>query len=643
VSTRTTLHPLEPVTEEEVRAAVAVLRADGRLDPSVRFAHASLFEPPKDVVAAFQPGDPVRRAVEFVCVEGSSGRTFHVVVDVTKGEVVECRHSPGEQAPIIDDEAAVAMGLVKEDPRWQAAMRARGVTDFDLVQLDPWPTGNFGLDFERDRRIIRMLSFVQRDPGDNAYARPADNVVAVIDVVKGEVVDVIDHGVVPLPEESSNFHEAAWEGKTRTDLKPFTVAQPDGPSFTVEGHEIRWQRWRLRVSMHPIEGLVLHTVGYDDPDTGRVRPILHRAALSEMVVPYGDPSPAHSWKNAFDAGEYGLGRAVNSLTLGCDCLGEIHYFDAVGVSSSGEPRVVANAICLHEEDYGILWKHVDYHNGRTDVRRSRRLVISSIHTLANYEYGIFWYLYLDGTIQLELKLTGVVSPGTVERGAQPEHGALVAPQVAAPHHQHLFNFRLDFDVDGPVNSVVELEAEAVPAGDANPLANAWRVRETPLTTERAARRNTDAARDRAWKIVNPNVRNRLGQPVGYKLVPGATPTLLASPDSRVAQRAGFASHNLWVTPFRADERRAAGDLPNQHPGGAGLPAWTEQDRALTDTDVVVWYTFGVNHVARPEDWPVMPVEYTGFTLKPVGFFDRNPALDVPPSTNGHCHQENGSA
>src|SRR5207248_11006376 len=131
--------------------------------------------------------------------------------------------------------------------------------------------------------------------------------------------------------------------------------------------------------------------------------------------------------------------------------------------------------------------------------------------------------------------------------------------------------------------------------------------------------------------VNPTSLNRLGQPVGYKLVPGATPTLLASPGSSVGRRAAFATRNLWVTPYRPDERRAAGEYPNQHPGGDGLPAWTAADRDLAGTDVVLWYTFGVTHIARPEDWPVMPVEYTGFTLAPVGFFARHPALDVPPT------------
>jgi primary-amine oxidase len=112
---------------------------------------------------------------------------------------------------------------------------------------------------------------------------------------------------------------------------------------------------------------------------------------------------------------------------------------------------------------------------------------------------------------------------------------------------------------------------------------------------------------------------------------------MAHPDSPIGRRAGFAQHNLWVTPYAPDERRAAGEFPNQHSGGDGLPRWTAQDRPIAGTDVVVWYTFGVTHFVRPEDWPVMPVEYSGFTLMPFGFFDRNPALDVPPS-DAHCEE-----
>jgi primary-amine oxidase len=400
---------------------------------------------------------------------------------------------------------------------------------------------------------------------------------------------------------------------------------------------VRWQRWSLRVTMDPLEGLVLYTVGYEDG--GRIRPVLFRASVSEMVVPYGDPGPMHSWKSAFDAGEWGLGRMANSLTLGCDCLGEITYLDDVHADERGKPRTRPNAICVHEEDYGILWKHVDLPSGRTEVRRSRRLVVSSIATVGNYEYGFYWYFYLDGTMQFEVKLTGIMSTMAVADGVSPAHATMVAPGLAAPFHQHLFNVRLNVEVDGSENAVLEVDTLPSPLGEGNPWGNAFAPVSTLLESELAARRNVDPSRSRSWKIVNRSTTNAVGQPTAYKLLPGSTPTLLADPSSSVGQRAAFASHNLWVTPFAEDERHAAGDYPNQHRGGAGLPTWTAQDRSVVDTDIVLWHSFGVTHIPRPEDWPVMPVEYSGFSLVPFGFFDRNPALDVPSTDGGeaHCH------
>jgi primary-amine oxidase len=514
-------------------------------------------------------------------------------------------------------------------------MLRRGITDFEHVQLDPWPAGNFGLALEEGRRISRVLSYLRESATDNGYARPIEGVLVFFDMSAGKVIEVKDYGLTPLPPERSSYLPEDV-GAMRTDLRPIEINQPEGPSFTVDGNLVKWQRWSLRIGFDPYEGLTLHTVGYDDG--GTTRPILYRASVSEMVVPYGHPGPMHNWKNAFDSGEWGLGRMTQSLTLGCDCLGEIRYFDGLLSNEQGKPYKIANAICMHEEDYGILWKHVDLHGGTSEVRRSRRLVVSSIATVGNYEYGFFWYFYLDGSIQFEVKLTGVISPMAVEPGETPEFAGLVGLGVAGPNHQHLFNVRLDFDIDGVANTVYECDAVTEPAGAENPFGNAWRSVATPLATEQEAIRDADPSRSRVWKIVNPQRRNRLGQPVGYKLVPGATPTLLARADSSIAKRAGFARHNLWVTPYARDERRAAGEYPNQHAGGDGLPRWTQADRPIADTDVVVWHSFGVTHVVRPEDWPVMPVEYAGFLMAPVGFFERNPALDVP-AGNGHCHDD----
>jgi primary-amine oxidase len=632
-----TPHPLAMVTGEEITQAVALVRERGGFGDDARIVHAVLHEPSKAALAAWKAGDPVDREVRVLVVPGPELDMVEAVVSVTAGEIRSWEDLLGQRPALLFVEAMNAIFTTKEHPEYIAAMARRGITDLDNIQIDPWPAGSFGYAAETDRRIARCISFLRESPEDNGYARPIEGVIVHFDLGRNEVIEVIDHGITPLPAQHARYFPADHE-PLRDDLKPLEITQPEGPSFAVDGNLVTWSRWSFRIGFDPYEGTTLHQITYDDH--GRARTVVHRASVSEMVVPYAEPGELHGWKNAFDAGEWGLGRMTQGLTLGCDCLGEIHYFDATLASENGDPYTIENAICLHEEDYGILWKHVDLFSGTSEVRRSRRLVVNTIATVGNYEYAFCWYLYLDGNIQLEVKLTGIVSPMAIEPGTTPEFANVVAPGVAAPHHQHLFNVRLDMDVDGPENEVYEVEAESLPFGDDNPWGNAFRPRSTLLESEASARRRVDPATSRCWKVVNPHVLNGLGQPVAYKLVPTmSTPTLLAQPDSSVGKRAGFAQHNLWATPYAPDERRAAGEHPNQHDGGDGLPRWTAPDRSLVGTDVVLWYTFGVTHFVRPEDWPVMPVEYAGFLLTPTGFFDRNPALDLPPSTSTHCHPE----
>jgi primary-amine oxidase len=632
-------HPLSALIPEEVECAIEVVRGSRRLTEDARFAYVGLNEPSKSSVKAYKAGDPIDRELRLVIVTDPVSRIVEAVVSVTAKEIRSWVEMEDVRPSLLFEESFRAIQAVHADPTWRAAMERRGIKDFDAVQIDPWPAGSFGLAVEADRRICRCLSYVRDSPQDNGYAKPVEGVVAFVDMARGEVLEVVDHGVIPVPSDKGSYLPEDNE-PMREGLKPLEIHQPEGPSFTIEGNRISWQQWSLRVSMDPTEGLVIHTVSVNDH--GRERSVLHRASITEMVVPYGEPGPMHGWKNAFDAGEWGLGRMANSLVNGCDCLGEVSYLDSVCCSEAGHPYVQRNVVCVHEEDYGILWKHNDMLTGRTEVRRSRRLVVSSIATVGNYEYGFYWYFYLDGTLQLEVKLTGILSTMAVAPGEPaPKFASMIAPQLAAPFHQHMFNVRLDLEIDGEDNCVEEVDVVAYPAGPDNPMHNAFEKVTTLLETELEACRLIDPSKSRVWRIINRKSLNGLGMPVAYKLLPGASPTLLAGETSSVYRRAGFATKNVWVTRFDPTERRAAGDHPNQHQGGDGLPRFVSQNRNLVDQDVVVWYTFGLTHIPRPEDWPVMPVEYTGFSLVPSGFFDRNPALDVPASVACDAHHNAG--
>jgi primary-amine oxidase len=622
-------HPLDPLTGAEITSAARLLQAAGKVNDRSRFSTIVLHEPPKAEVLRHRPGTDFRREAFAVVYQPDVNLTYETVVDLRGREIVSWEKIPGVQPAVMAVEFDTVQAVVRNDPRWQQALRKRGIDDFSQVQVDPWSAGHFDLVGEEGIRIVRAVAYY-RGKGTNAYARPIEGVVAYVDLNAKKVFQLIDTGVAPLSKTPGDLDPASI-GKLRPAPKPLQISQPQGRSFTVQGHEVRWQNWRFRFALHPREGVVLYTVGYEDG--GKVRPILYRGSLSEMVVPYGDPGPAWFFRNAFDMGEYGMGLAANSLVARNDCPPNAAFFDAVLPTNLGTTYTVPKAIALYERDGGVLWRH------ENQSRRARQLVLSYFVTAGNYDYGFDWIFHQDGTLEMDVLLTGIMTAkGVLRKSANghgdDRHGHLVDKRLEAVHHQHFMNFRLDLDVDGPVNRVVEMNTEGVPAGPNNPYQNAIVMKETLLRSEKAAQRQLNLATNRKWKVINPDARNVLGQPTGYVLVPGANAVPYAGPESSIRRRAGFVSAHLWVTPCVPKELYAAGSYVNQSRGGEGLPRWTRADRPLTDEDVVLWYTLGVTHVPRPEEWPVMPVHHAGFKLAPAGFFARNPALDVPPVTAG---------
>jgi primary-amine oxidase len=610
-------YPLDPLTAEEIGQAAATVRRDRGVGAAWRFASIELREPVK--------GEPetARREAVVVCWDRSDGQAYRAVVSLTGDAVTEWVHLPGQQPNMTVDEWHECDEMLRAHPALAEALARRGITDLSLVLTDMWAYGA-ALVPERYRglRIGWSDVWYRGSPDGNPYAHHVTGLHPVVDLNRMTLLEIEDAGDVERPEVTGEYVPALI-GRPLREVAPLEIRQPSGAGFTLEGRLLSWQNWQLRLGFNHREGLVLNQVGF--VDGGRLRPVAHRMSFAEMFVPYRDASPDHYRRTAFDIGEWGLGFMTTSLDLGCDCLGEITYLDAVVHDSRGEPRTIPNAICVHEEDSGVLWKHVDHVTG-AEVRRQRRLVVSFHVTVANYEYLVYWRFYQDGNIECEVRATGIVV--TSHAAGSGRHGTLVDQGTYAPFHQHFIVARLDLDIDGPDNTVYAVSSEAT---DDDPWGLGLVVRERPLRTEAEGKQDYDWAVQRGWKVVNGNVRNGLGTSPGYKLVPsGAFPSLLA-PSSPAFLRAEVVGHTLWVTPYHPDERWPCGDFPNLSSRDTGLPAWTAADRPIENTDVVLWYVFGIHHITRPEDWPVMPTDAVSFWLKPFGFFDRNPALDVPPS------------
>ena len=383
-------------------------------------------------------------------------------------------------------------------------------------------------------------------------------------------------------------------------------------------------------------------MAYDDHGTRRE--IAYRMSFTEMVVPYRDTSFDHYRRTAFDIGEWGLGFMTTSLELGCDCLGEIRYLDATLHDTKGEPYTITNAICLHEEDNAVLWKHVDHDLG-AEVRRMRRLVVSCHATVANYEYLVYWRFYQDGNIECEVRATGLmVTTPYDEQTGPPATGTVVDNRTYAPFHQHFLVARLDLDVDGDDNTVMEVDSRALPTSEDNPYGLAVVTESTPVTSESESARDFNWATQRSWKVVNPNRTNALGTNPAYKLVPSASIPPMMEPDAPQYRRAPVIGHTVWVTRHHDDERWPCGAYPTQSTDDDGMTRFIADDEPLQNTDVVLWYVFGIHHVTRVEDWPIMPADTIAFWLKPFGFFDQNPSIDVPASMKEDgesCHSGAG--
>lgn len=631
--------PFEQLSRDELIRAVGVLRSGPAGADTFRFSSVALHEPSK---SAFKAGDFSREA-EAVLVDRATGAAYEAIVDLDRSSISKWVELPvGTQPPIMLDEFAECEAAVALSPLVIEALAKRGITDMSLVCAEPWSIGYWGQD-DGGKRIMRTLMYTRLEPNDNPYAHPLENFTVLVDLNKQEVIAIEDDDFLHVPQEMNNYHPD-FVGPARTDIKPIEITFPQGRNFSVEGNHIEWLDWSFDIGFTPREGVVLHQVGFKN--NGEVRPILHRASLTEMVVPYGAPGRSQQQKNAFDAGEYNFGYMTNSLELGCDCLGDIEYFDAALVDSTGKPYMISNAICMHEEDGGLEWKHWDFRTNDAQTRRGRKLVISFVVTVANYEYAFYWTLHLDGTIKFEIVATGILSTAGITPGETTKYGQLLNTDgLYAPIHDHIFSARLDWALDGENNSVYEIDTVAEETDDS--MISPFYATRTLLETEKAAARLPNALTHRSWVVTSESRTNKVGEPTAYRIMPTDPVLMKKNPNSWVTKRAQFATKTLWVSKYEEGERFPAGEYPNQGSSPEGLPRYVEADESIVNQDIVMWHSFGLSHVARIEDWPVMPRQVCGFFIEPFGFFDQNPTLNLPSAKEtgetNHCtHHGNAS-
>ncbi len=601
-------HPLDPLTAGEITRAVSVLRQSGRTTPETRYGTITV-EP------RAKTGNDSRSA-RILGFDWTRNEGFVAVVDLDGGRLASWS--------VVDSEPPMRLLTIRRaeeaahaDPRWVAAMRKRGIDTSRVSVLVSLPERAKLPRRGTDRTAPAFVWL--RDGSPEAPTVRA--VMMEVNLTKGRLESFIDAADQPASEPESQ----RVLKNPRAALPPLNVQQPAGSAVKISGNEISWDRWRLRVGVDPRRGIEVHDVSFSD--AGRSRPVLYSGSISEIVAPYGDASFG-TWYPR-DEGDYGMGiySCSSAIELN-DVPANAQLLPSTMHDALGRPIVVPRAIAVYERDGGMLWRHANV------SRRARQLVISGHSTIDNYDYQFNWVFSQDGEIDGEVVLSGIMNVNYTERkldtahaGGHTSFGHLVAPTVNAPNHQHFFNYRLDLDVDGAANTVYMVDTQA-PAQ--NPKGELFGMSERPLSSERDAISDVSFATARNWRVTNTHATNSLGQFTAYTLVPGAATPMFATAGSAPARTAGFAMHQLWVTPFSPNETYAGGEFQNLGRDGEGLPKWTSANRSLSDTDVVLWYTLGITHLPRPEDWPYMPAHRGGFRLVPTSFFGRNPTLDVPP-------------
>lgn len=586
-----------------------------------------------------------------------------ILVDLDKKSITKMQRLPGKHSYIDSDYMKAVEAVCRADPRVQEELRTLDLPDEATVVIEAWAYAPDGMNDMTGRvtmvRSTALFTFLtltklqcwfymrmSSNADANYYAYPLDVCAEVSEDLKVTKIyrlpssdnEGINYNKKPFDRRkihgSSEYHPDL-RPPPRNTTKPYHVSQPEGPSFNTQGNFLTWEKWSMHVGFNYREGMTLHDIRYDG------RSLFYRLALAEMFVPYGDPRAPYPRKAAFDLGNDGAGINANNLVLGCDCLGHIKYFDGWHTTSSGMPLKLPNVICCHEQDDGILWKHTNFRTKNAVVARSRILVLQTIITVSNYEYIFAFQFGQDGTINYEVRATGILSTVPIDIDGNVPYGTVVAPGVLAPYHQHLFSLRIDPAVDGHRNSLQVEESVPMPVDDPqvhNPFGVGYTTQSHIVENEGSL--DLDVAKARAFKIVNENKINPItGTPVGFKLFPCPSQMLLSHPQSYHAKRSEFGEHAIWVTRYDDDELFPAGKHTMQSLGGDGLATAIERrrqdpavDTSVRNQDIVVWHTFGSTHNPRIEDWPVMPSEKMSVMFKPVNFFSGNPGVDVAQST-----------
>ncbi|MGB7801700.1 primary-amine oxidase [Buttiauxella sp.] len=629
-------HPLNSLTADEISKAVSIIQAAPEYKSGTRFTEISLHEPPKDQVWQFvMSGQEVTapRQADVIMLDG-----IHIVegvVDLSAGKVVSWTPIEGAHGMVLIDDFVSVQNIINASKEYADALKKHGIDDPTKVVTTPLTVGFFdGKDgLEQNQRLLKVVSYLNTGDG-NYWAHPIENLVAVVDLEQKKIIKIEEGQVIPVPMNPRPF-----DGRDRVapEIKPLEIIEPEGKNYTITGDTIHWQNWDFHLRLNSRVGPIISTVTFND--NGNKRKVMYEGSLGGMIVPYGDPDVGWYFKAYLDAGDYGMGTLTSPLARGKDAPTNAVMLDETIADYTGKPTTIPRAVAVFERYAGPEYKHQEM--GQPNISTERReLVVRWISTVGNYDYIFDWVFHQNGTIGIDAGATGIEAVKGVKAKTMHDetakddtkYGTLIDHNIVGTTHQHIYNFRLDMDVDGENNKLVALDPEVKPNTAGGPRTSTMQINQHDISTEQEAAQKFDPGTIRL--ISNTSKENKMGNPVSYQIIPyagGTHPVATGAkfaPDEWIYHRLSFMDKQLWVTRYNPEERYPEGKYPNRSAHDTGLGQYSKDNQSLDNQDDVVWMTTGTTHVARAEEWPIMPTEWVHTLLKPWNFFDETPTLNL---------------
>ncbi|GMN46672.1 hypothetical protein TIFTF001_015844 [Ficus carica] len=648
------IHPFDPLNPAEFILIKTILHnAYSTSNHNLAFHYIGLDEPDKSSILSWQQNPaanvpPPRRALVHARLDK---QTLKIVVDLSNRSIASKRvyHGFGFPMSTLDQETVASVLPLSYGP-FIESVRERGLNMSQVVCV-AFTAGWFGE--KVSERVVKVQCFYENGT-INVFLRPLHGITIVVNLDDMKIVQYFDRIRVPVPKaEGTEYRPSELKPPFGPRLNGVGVASPNGPGFKMDGHKISWANWVFHVGFDARVGSIISLASIYDLEEQKYRRILYNGYVSELFVPYMDPTFEVYFKTFLDAGEYGLGQNAASLEPLNDCPANAVFIDAYFAGQDGSPVKISNALCIFEKHAGnIMWRHTETDLGDEvrEVRPDVSLVIRMVSTLSNYDYILDWEFNPSGSINVRVGLTGILSTRAVpyshiDQIKEDVYGSLVAENTIGTHHDHFLNYYLDLDVDGEANSFLKTNLVTKRVRDKiSPRKSYWTVVKKTARTESEARVDHMAGFGSSeYVVINPNKETKVGNNIGYRLIPMSAARPLLSDDDYPQIRAAFTKYKMWVTPYNKSEKWAGGTFVDQSRGDDNLAVWTARNRKIENKDIVLWYTLGFHHVPSQEDFPVMPTLSSGFELRPTNFFERNPVLKVirpqhvnwPNCTNHH--------